>query len=243
MKLVFLGTRGYIDPSTPRHRMHTSTMVSYRGKKVMIDCGQTWLGKLDGVHPQAIVITHPHPDHAFGLKAGAPCPVYAIQEAWEVMQNFAIPDKQRRVLKLRSPQEIQGITFEPFSVIHSTRAPAVGYRITAGKVAIFYVPDVVWIHDRTEAFANIRVYIGDGATIDRDFVRKDKKGRLIGHIPIRTQLTWCQKEGVPKMIVTHCGAQIVDADEREVRAKLNELARERGVEVEIAYDGMEAVLR
>jgi hypothetical protein len=43
MKLTFLGTRGYIKPRSVRHRMHTSTMIAYRGKKVMIECGETWL--------------------------------------------------------------------------------------------------------------------------------------------------------------------------------------------------------
>jgi hypothetical protein len=33
--------------------------------------------------------------------------------------------------------EIAGIGFEPFPVVHSTRAPTVGYRITAGRVTVF----------------------------------------------------------------------------------------------------------
>ena len=55
---------------------------------------------------------------------------------------------------------------------HSTRAPAVGYRMTAGEVAIFYVPDVVWIHAREEALSGCKVYVGDGATLTRSMVRK-----------------------------------------------------------------------
>lgn len=244
MKLTFLGTRGYIDPKTSRHRHHTSTMVSYKGKNVMIDCGEDWLGQVDRLAPRAILITHAHPDHAFGLRDGAPCPVYAIQEAWAKMASFSIADHLRRPLQIRKPRTVEGLRFEAFSVVHSTRAPAVGYRVTAGAVSIFYVPDVVWIPDRSEAFKGIRVYVGDGATITRSMVRKERKSKkLIGHTPIRTQLTWCQKEGVPKMIVTHCGSAIVGADERKVKAQLRSLARERGVEVELAYDGMERVLR
>ena len=40
MKLIFLGTRGYIKAGTKRHYRHTSLMVSYYGKQVMIDCGE-----------------------------------------------------------------------------------------------------------------------------------------------------------------------------------------------------------
>jgi hypothetical protein len=49
--------------------------------------------------------------------------------------------------------------------------------------------------------------------------------------------------GVPKMIVTHCGSTIVEADERTLGAELRQMAGERGVDVEIAHDGMEVVLR
>jgi phosphoribosyl 1,2-cyclic phosphodiesterase len=82
MKLTFLGTRGEIDARSRRHRMHTSLLVAYRSANVMIDCGLDWLGKLKCVDPGAIVFTHAHPDHAWGLKRGAPCPVYATEKTW-----------------------------------------------------------------------------------------------------------------------------------------------------------------
>lgn len=44
MKLTFLGTRGNIKARTQRHRMHTSMLVTYYDKNVMIDCGEDWLG-------------------------------------------------------------------------------------------------------------------------------------------------------------------------------------------------------
>ena len=66
-----------------------------------------------------------------------------------------------------------------------------GYRLTAGKVAMFYVPDVAWINDRQQAMRDIVIYIGDGATTKRSMVRKPGDS-IIGHVPIQTQLTWCQ---------------------------------------------------
>jgi hypothetical protein len=80
-----------------------------------------------------------------------------------------------------------------------------------------------------------------GATLTRSFIRK--RGRaLIGHSAVRTQLTWCQKEGVPRAIITHCGSEIVAGDERKLSAKLRAIAAERGVDVRIAYDGMKLIL-
>lgn len=240
MKIIFLGTRGYIEARTRRHRMHSALQVSYYDQEVMIDCGADWLNKIYELNPPAIVLTHAHPDHAEGLKEGAPCPVYAIQETWADIEKYDI--KERYTVSPRQPLSIQGITFEAFPVDHSSQAPAVGYRITAGEVTIFYVPDVVYIPDRAEALAGARLYIGDGATITQSMVRQIDEA-LVGHTPIRTQLTWCQKEGVPRAIFTHCGSRIVEGDERTLGAKIRQLAQERQVEAEIAYDGLELVLR
>jgi glyoxylase-like metal-dependent hydrolase (beta-lactamase superfamily II) len=56
----------------------------------MVGCGQDWLGRVQHLNPKAIVITHAHPDHAWGLKEGAPCPVYATPEAWEDLERFGV---------------------------------------------------------------------------------------------------------------------------------------------------------
>lgn len=37
MKLTFLGTRGYIEPGSRRHRMHSSLLVSCLGERVMVN--------------------------------------------------------------------------------------------------------------------------------------------------------------------------------------------------------------
>lgn len=242
MKLTFLGTRGYIEPTSRRHRMHSSLLVSYLGGRVMVDCGETWLGKLKDVAPDAVVLTHAHPDHAFGLRDGAPCPVYATSETWNNTELDDFPVQDRRTIAPGEPETVSGMVFQAFPLLHSTRAPAVGYRITAGRPTVFYAPDVVYIKDRAEALRNVKLYIGDGATITRSMVRKPGD-TPIGHVPVRTQLTWCAREGVPEMVVTHCGSEIVGGDERILGPKLDRMADERGVKVRIAHDGMERVLR
>jgi ribonuclease BN (tRNA processing enzyme) len=75
MTLTFLGTRGNIDVRSRRHRRLTSTLISHRGADVMVDCGADWLRQLDRMGPDAIVLTHAHPDHVDGLRKGARCPV------------------------------------------------------------------------------------------------------------------------------------------------------------------------
>jgi phosphoribosyl 1,2-cyclic phosphodiesterase len=84
------------------------------------------------------VLTHAHPDHAWGLKNGAPCRVYGTEQTWHRLKSFPLPD--RALVEPRAPFCIHNIVFEAFPVEHSLRAPAVGYRITAGRTSIFYVP-------------------------------------------------------------------------------------------------------
>jgi phosphoribosyl 1,2-cyclic phosphodiesterase len=235
MRLTFLGTRGNIEAKTERHARHTALEVAQGGTRVMIDCGKDWLGEISTVAPDALVLTHAHEDHTEGLKEGAPCPVYATVETWE--RIGAYPIVGRHTVRPREPVTFGNLVLEAFRVQHSLRAPAVGYRISSGGTAIFYVPDVVFIHERREALAGVRLYIGDGATVSRSFVRREGD-QLFGHTPVRTQLTWCRKEGVTKMIVSHCGTQIVTGEEKGILDEIAALAREREVEVEVAWDGM-----
>jgi len=240
MILEFLGTRGYIKARTQLHFRHSSCRVSFRGRAVVIDCGEDWQGQAREMGAEAFVVTHAHPDHAFGLRAGAPCPVYATSETWESLADFRIRD--RRVMPPRQPQEIAGITFEAFPVVHSTRAPATGYRVSAGGVIVFYVPDVISIPDRDAALAGARVYIGDGASVTRPQVRQ-REGSVFGHTTVRAQLGWCLAERVPRAIFTHCGTEITEADPAELVTRVAALGRQKGVEAMVAHDGLKVTLR
>lgn len=246
MKLRFLGTRGNIESSTSNHQRHSSLEISYYQHTVIIDCGEDWLDQVSNWKADAIIVTHAHPDHAFGLKNGAPSPVFATEESWEGMDNFEIEEK--RVIKEKERTVIpdngdHSFEVTAFPVLHSTRAPAVGYRLAAGDVSIFYVPDVAWIKDREKALHGIDLYIGDGATVKKSMVRKPGD-TIIGHVPIQTQLTWCQKTGVDSAIFTHLGSQIVDGNENEIMKQISKMAEERDVEeVLIAQDDMTLTLR
>lgn len=240
MKLTFLGTRGETDARTRRHRRHASLLVEYRGGRVMIDCGADWRGRTDEINPHGIVLTHAHPDHAWGLDAGAPCGVWATRDTWEDIDDYPLDD--RHTVSAGRAFHVHGIDFKAFTVEHSTRCPAVGYRVRAGDITIWYAPDLVYVHDRAAALRDVDLYVGDGATLARSFVRK-RGDQLIGHTPVRTQLTWCRKEGVGETIITHCGQEIVTGDERTLRAKVRHWANEHGVSARIAFDGMEKILR
>jgi glyoxylase-like metal-dependent hydrolase (beta-lactamase superfamily II) len=94
VRLRFLGTRGEIEARTRRHRRHSSLLVGYRRRDVMIDCGLDWRDELGRLRPGAIVLTHAHhPGHAAGLRDGAPCPVYATEETWSAIERHPIAER------------------------------------------------------------------------------------------------------------------------------------------------------
>jgi phosphoribosyl 1,2-cyclic phosphodiesterase len=205
----------------------------------MIDCGADWLNTVDSVSPTAIVLTHAHRDHAFGLAKGVSCPVYATDDTWSAISRFPIADRHRVMSYV--PFASCGVHFEAFPVEHSIRAPAVGYRVMADGAVFFYVPDVAAIGDRRKALGGLELYIGDGATITRSMVRS-RDHMLIGHAPIVAQLDWCEAEGITRAVFTHCGSRIVKATPRTVEDRVKKLGAERNLDASIAFDSLTLTL-
>jgi len=240
MKLTFLGTRGEIKNRTDQHKRHTSLLVSYKNKKVIIDRGTDWLNESYGFKSKAILVTHSHPDHIGGLIKGAPCKVYGTRESLKILKKINTLDVVE--IKEEKPFFINEISFTAYPVEHSVIAPAVGYKITVKNASVFYCPDLIYIYNRKEALKNVKIYIGDGAAISKSFIRR-RGNKLIGHAKVQQQISWCEKESIPRAIVTHCGLEIVKEGDEKIEEKFSELGRKYGVNVQLAYDGMRVLVR
>jgi len=234
MELTFLGTRGEIEIRSRRHRRHSALLVCQNDARIMIDCGADWLNRLGAIAPTAIVLTHAHRDHAWGLAKGAPCPVYATNQTLSLLQRFPICDRGR--MPLRRFVTIGGLRFKAIPIQHSIRAPAVGYRVSGAAGSFFYVPDVAKMSNASDTLRGIDLYIGDGATMRRSMVRKTNK-TSIGHAPITVQLGWCAKASVRCAIFTHCGSPIVRGEARALNASVEQLGYDHGIDARLACDG------
>jgi ribonuclease BN (tRNA processing enzyme) len=234
LKITFLGTKGYIEESSRLHRMHSAVLLECAGKRLLLDAGQTWAGRLSRVRPDWIAITHAHPDHSFGLAEGTAAPVYVSAESYERLKRY--PVKRFRVFDAGDLIRLGPFRVRPYDVIHSIRAPAVGFRIHASRTSLVYNPDVISIPDEADVLRNVALYIGDGASLTRPLVRR-RGPLLFGHTTVRAQLKWCERHRIPRAYITHCGKQIVEMNPAEGRRRIAAIAPP-GVHITIAHDGL-----
>lgn len=172
--------------SSRRHKRHTSTLITHKGRRALIDFGKDRRGKIGEVALDAIFLIHAHDDHVDGLKDGAPCPVYATSATWDRIHSFDI--RERRALNVGGHASVGELRFEPVDVIHSKNAPAVVWRVSADGPTLFYPG-----HRRSpgpqEEARRGRFYVGDGATMSRPIINY-RDGGPNGHTTIRRRPEW-----------------------------------------------------
>ena len=74
MLLRFYGTKGYVKARSRSHAGHSAFTVEAAGFRLLCDFGENRKGRLEAVGPDAIFVSHGHPDHAWGLAEGTKVP-------------------------------------------------------------------------------------------------------------------------------------------------------------------------
>ncbi len=209
-------------------------MLTYAGKRLLLDAGSTWMGRLRELRPDWIAVTHAHPDHAFALEEGTDVPVYVSVQSYELLKHY--PVKRFRVFHPDEELRIGPFRVRPYEVVHSIRAPAVGFRVRAGGTTIVYNPDIISIVRERSVLAGVDIYIGDGASLTHPIVRR-RDDVLFGHTTVRAQLNWCKRYAIRRAYIVHCGKQLVRLPPAQLQQRVDELAGP-GVRAVVAYDGM-----
>jgi len=180
--LQFLGT----GPEKPtRTRRNSALLVIYKGKRILFGCPPDILEQLKrvGVLPKDLVvcfITHAHPDHSGGREA---------------LERENVP------IFFKKGSNILDMRIRAIPVLHSIKAPTVGFKITTQIGSFSYVPDFLAAPD---PLFKVDLLIADGSSVHRDKVRYFPKGR-VGHQSMRKTLDQAKRNKTKFVIFTHIG--------------------------------------
>jgi ribonuclease BN (tRNA processing enzyme) len=238
VRLHFYGTKGYVEESSREHSGHSAFTIEEKGFRLLCDFGQNRKGLLKKIRPDAVFVSHAHPDHAWGLEEGTEAPVHASAITHEITRD--LPLDRRVTLEPGKPVSEGPFRLTAFPVVHSVRCPCVAARIETEGRALVYSGDVIAFEDPGRALTGADLYIGDGSTLRGSLVRRHTSGVLIGHTTVRAQLGWLQKHGVPRAIFSHFGKGPIEMGEPALKEALGELVEERapGCRVSAARDGL-----
>jgi ribonuclease BN (tRNA processing enzyme) len=226
MHLQVLGTRGEIKESAPWHTRHSGVMVDGR---LLLDLGEREY--LD-LHPEVVLITHLHPDHAFFVtgEAATEVPIYAPEESHSQVEVQILPKE---------------LTWDRYTIHslpthHSKLVRSVALVVKDGTHTICYTGDIIWLNREYHRFLkNLDLVITDGSYIRKGgMVRKDKEsGRLYGHTGI-PDLIHLFSEFTDRIYFVHFGSWFFK-DIRAAREKIRGLGDKYGVDARASRDGEE----
>jgi ribonuclease BN (tRNA processing enzyme) len=237
VKLHFYGTKGYVEESSAEHFGHSAFTVEAEGFRLLCDFGENRRGLLAKIRPDAIFVSHAHPDHSWGLEEGTSVPLYASEITHALTAKF--PIGERVVLEPGRLVRIGPFRLTAFPVVHSVRCPCIAARLEISGRVLVYSGDIVAFERPEEALNGASVYLGDGSTLKGSLERRHPSGALIGHTTVRAQLGWLSKHGIPRAVFSHFGKGPIEMGEKALREALEELASERapGCQVDAASDG------
>lgn len=215
-------------------RLRASVLIQFDGRNVVIDTGTDFRQqalRAHIAHLDAVLFTHAHADHIFGLDDIRPynfrtrqaTPVFADARTWEGLKRVyhyafnptpygGVPSIDAHVID--GPFEVFGQSFVPLEVIHG-RLPVVAFRFGRGA----YVTDCNEIPDATiEGLQGLDVLVIDGL----------RYAEHATHLTIPKALRYIERIRPARAYLTHMN--------HEVRHALVNAELPNGVE--LAYDGL-----
>lgn len=227
-KLIFLGSKGEIEEFTDKHQFNASLLIVSGDTRLLVDYGKLRRYTLEELRPDAILITHAHPDPYAWLYEDikTSIPVFVTQETYNYGKYR--PDNPR-IFQQGEDYTVGTIAWSAYRVEHSIRCPAVGFKLKVDGKTLVYNSDLVSIIEPEKILSGADYYIGDGSSIQANLVRR-REDRIVGHTRMSTQINWCTKYQIKNIIFTHLGKETLGKEEEFKQAH---------PEVVLAYDGME----
>lgn len=238
MRIHFYGTRGFVEEKSRSHSGHSAFTLETDRFRLLCDFGQNRKGLLSKIRPDAIFVSHAHPDHVWGLEEGTRVPVYASGITHEITKS--LPIEHRVALEPGQTVSVGPFRLTAHPVVHSVRCPCVAARIETRETALVYAGDIVAFERPEEVLPGAGLYVGDGSTLTGSLVRRHASGALIGHTTIRAQLSWLARHRVPRAVFSNFGRGPIQMGERALKRALAELAEKKapGCAVAAARDGL-----
>ena len=228
MRIEILGTRGEIDQTAPYHSRHSGILID---GKLMVDLGEPEF--LD-VSPEAVIITHLHPDHAYFVRDGAAPPPASVP----IFAPEAFKDYGLRILD--GPRAIAGFAVRPIPTHHSLKVASQAYLIEGGSTKLLYTGDMIWINKEYHPlFEGLGLVVTEASFFRKGgFVKRDKTtGTIFGHTGV-PDLVRIFRDYCRRIVLVHFGGWFYE-DMRGARAAIRELGKSNGIELEAGRDGQE----
>lgn len=223
-------------------RLRTGLLVEHAGQRLLVDISadfrqQALRARLDRL--DALLITHCHADHVFGLddirpfnfKHG-PLPVYASATTWRDLRRVFYYIFERNHIGGGLPQLIPheldsafaacGLQITPFPVVHG-RSEVTGFRFSDGRATAAFVTDCNEIPAASlEQLRGLDVLILDALRLKPHST----------HLHLAQSLAYVAAAQPRRAVLTHISHDLKHA----------EISRQLPVGVELAYDGLQIEL-
>jgi len=243
MKVTFLGTKANIEEQSKNHLKHSCILVEKDDTRLLIDYGRDWQhsSTITKLKPTHVLLTHAHPDHAGGLEDPKlqGLDVWMLPAVWETLSSNIKEVIDHKNLIRYQWNKLGSLDVKPIPVSHSIKFPTNGFVISDGKSTIGYFPDILSLRNYKLALKGINTYIGDGSYItDKPGrVRRDEEtNKPYGHATIEEQVRWCNEVGIKHVIITHCGKELIEIANEELKRHLKQLEKQYNLTIEIATD-------
>lgn len=225
MNLKLLGTRGKIPQSAPRHKNYSGILID---DKILIDVGEP---EYMEYHPEAIVFTHFHPDHAYFVfdkeQFDPGIPLYGPEEQ-ELVPNLKVILKEFRIGEY---------CIRPVPVIHALHLKSLGYIIEKGEKRVFVTGDVAWIEKaHLQEIPGVDLVVTEASFLRKGGMIRRKDDRIFGHTGV-PDLIRLLAPHTSRIAFVHFGSWFFK-DVQESRKKLKSFETDE-LEVIPAHDGME----